>query len=282
VLQLNGKSVGATRVNWERFNELIALDQSGKTEEALSGLQDLACSATDPEDQASVLLTVSACQKELKRYDEARRTIAEARSLARRHSTVHPYALLRDASIDALEGNWKSALEKLDSIVQDYSSILHQPEHQDLQEEVTRYRGMALSSLGRKSEARPLLERATAVEYEKATSLYYLGRCCYDLGDLEKARESLEKALMLELDPVYQPSAHYVLGLTYHWRGQNARAIQEFEWCLEHDAQGLVAKWKVLTALVEASKALGLEKDVERYSKMLQRADRRGDLKLRA
>ena len=111
---------------------------------------------------------------------------------------------------------------------------------------------------------------------------YYLGRCGYGLGDLARSIERLGRALRLDLHPVCQPSAHYVLGLSHYGRCQNARAIREFEWCLEHDVQGLVAKWKVLTGLVNASKALGQQRDVERYSKMLRGTERQGDLKLRA
>jgi hypothetical protein len=106
------------------------------------------------------------------------------------------------------------------------------------------------------------------VDYERPTTLYYLGRCCYDLGDLDKSKQSLLEALALNLDSVHVPSAHYVLGLIHHWQGRDAWAIREFEWCLEHDNRDLVPKQKLLTALVQSSKALGLDADADRYSRM--------------
>lgn len=267
-------------MDWKRFGELVALSDSGDRETAIHGLSALVKPSETNEDNASVLLIIGACEKELGRFDRARRTLNRARSLADKDSWIQPRAIFFDASTDMSEGKWRDALGKLDVIEGDYYPLLHRSETQDLLEEVCRKRGMALYELNRLSEARPLLERAVGVEYERAAALYYLGRCCYDLGDLDKARESLEKALILDLHPTYQPSAHYVLGLTYHWRGQNARAISEFEWCLEHDKEHRVAKWKILTGLLNASKALGLNENASRYSKMLRSVKRTRDARL--
>jgi tetratricopeptide (TPR) repeat protein len=267
-------------MDWERFNQLVALSEAGHGEDVLLGLRSLVDASETNEDNASVLLIIGACEKELGRYDVARKTLAEARSLAERNSWIHPRAIFFIASIDIRQGNWKRGLEQLNSIVKDFSSILDQPENRDLLEEVQRKRGMALYELDRPKEALPLLKEAVTREYEKPTSLYYLGRCYYDVGELARSTELLNKALALDLHLAYRPSAHYVVGLSYHWQGQNARAIPEFEWCLENDPQGSVAKWKVLTALVNSSTALGLEKDAERYSKMLRHVERHGDAQL--
>lgn len=83
---------------------------------------------------------------------------------------------------------------------------------------------------------------------------------------------AFREALALQLHPEYQPSAHYTLGLTYHWCGQNARAIEEYRWCMENDTKARVPKRFVLTALVEACKALGQEDEAAKYSEMLRRA----------
>jgi tetratricopeptide (TPR) repeat protein len=93
--------------------------------------------------------------------------------------------------------------------------------------------------------------------------------CCYDQGDLVTAEESLRESLKLDLHGTYRPSAHYVLGLAYYWAGNSASAMPEFEWCLQHDEKRLVQTWRVLTALVNAAKALGHFEDADRYSRML-------------
>jgi tetratricopeptide (TPR) repeat protein len=261
-------------MDWDRFIELVELSETGRQEEAIAGLRALVDRCETNEDNASVLLTIGACEKEIGQVQEARRDLARARSLAAPESWVHPRALFFEAMIEIRQENWAAVLKHLDELKRRYSSLLDHTDHQDLREEVERYRGVSLYELGRAGDALPLLEAAAKLEYEKPKTLYYLGRCCYDLGHLARAKDALREALQLDLRPVYQPSAHYVLGLAHHWTGQSAWAIPEFEWCLQHDKNDLVKKWKVLTALVNVYKALGQEKQAERYSLMLKEADR--------
>jgi tetratricopeptide (TPR) repeat protein len=257
-------------MDWTRFNELVALSESGKVDEAISGLQNLADSADNSADEAGILAILGACQKEAGRLDEAKQTLDQARSLADTASWVHPRGLFFEALIDVRQGNWRAVLKILDKIIESYASFLDDPENQDLRQEVDRYRGIALYELDKNRDALPLLEAAATLEYDKPRTLYYLGRCRYDLGDTNGAAESLRRALSLDLRSLYQPSAHYILGLCYHRQGQAARAVQEFEWCLQHDEKGLVPKWKVLTALINALSALGQDQQADQYSKILQ------------
>lgn len=258
------------QVDWERFNQLVSLSESGQREEAIRGLRGLVRPSETSEDNGKILLIIGACEKELGRFEEARNTLNEARSLADKNSWVHPRAIFFDASIDIMEGNWKGGLEKLSGMLSDYRSLLYQPEQKDLLEETQRKRGMAFYELGRLADARPLLEEAAKVSYEKPTTLHYLGRCYYDLGDLQLSENCFREALDLGLRPPYQPGAHYYLGLIYYAQRRYAWAIREFEWCLEHDVQGRVPRKYVLTWIINASKKLGQAKDAERYSKMLQ------------
>lgn len=257
-------------MDWKRFDELVELTQKNKTQEAISGLTDLVSFSENPADNAAVLLTIAACQRKLRRPTDARKILDDVRSLPGSPTSSHARALFLDASIDLDQGDWEHGLEKLDMLRGKFSSVLDESDNEDLLEDIQKSRGIALYELNRPKEARPLLEQALSLEHDKGATLYYLGRCCYDLGDLDAAREYLERALAIDLHPVYQPSAHYVLGLAYHWQGQNARAIREFEWCLDHDREQRVAKWKVLTGLLNASKTVGLMDDANRYSKLLK------------
>lgn len=258
-------------MDWDRFNHLVVLGEAGHAEEAIDGLQKLVDSSETKEDNASILLTIGGYQKEIGRFDDARKTLAEARLLADHNGWIQPRALFFEASIDIIQSDWRAGLEKLDAISKTYATLLHKRENLDLLQEVRRKRGMALYELGQPSEARPLLEEASTVDYEKPTALYYLGRCYYDLGELNKSKESLRAMLLLNPDPIYQPSAHYMLGLIYHWQGQEAWAIRELEWCVENDTRDLVSKRKLLTALLQSSNALGLAAESDRYSKMLRK-----------
>lgn len=256
-------------MDWERFNELVALSQGGRSEEAIQGLRNLVGPSEQAEDNASVLLIIGACQKELGRHDEARETLADARSLAGAHSWVQPRALFFCASMDISEGNWMQAVKTLNTLEEQFPAFLQEPENRDLFEEVRRSRGMVIYELGQPAKALPLLEEAVAVDYERPTALYYLARCRYDLGNLEGAKQAFRDALGSDLHPVYQPSAHYMLGLIHYHQGQHAWAIREYEWCLEHDHAQREPRAKVLTGLVLAYRALGMESEAQRYSNML-------------
>ncbi len=262
--------MGTTHIDWERYREFEALDRSGCSEEALAGFQELLAAASAPQDRAAVLLSVAGCLASLGKGSEARRAASQALALPDETSETFAWALLFDAGLEISMGNCKKALAELDRLESDFRNLLNLPENRESFETVERRRGIALYRLHRAKEALPFLERAAARDVERATVLYYLGRCCYDLGALEKAQASLREALTLDLHPLYQPGAHYVLGLSYHWRGQNARAVEEYRWCLENDAKGLLPKRSVLTALVDASKALGMEDEAARYSAMLR------------
>jgi tetratricopeptide (TPR) repeat protein len=257
-------------MNGERYSRLLALSETGNDEGAIAGLRLLVSPSNEAEENAAILLTLGGCLERVGRTAEARKTLTEARVLAASDSWIHARALFFDARMDVGERNWRGALGKLEDINRQYSAVLEHPDQEDLREEVQRYTGMALYETGRAMEARTLLEQSSKIDYDRAKTLYYLGRCCYDLGDLDKAKESFVNALALDLDPMFQPSGHYILGLCYHWQGQEARAISEFEWCLEHDEQGLVAKWKTLTALVNSLKALGMDDKAKEYSKQIQ------------
>lgn len=213
---------------------------------------------------------LGACQKDVGLLEQARRTLAEARSLAHPDSWVHPRALFFEALTYVREGRWEAALNRLDNLIGRYTGFVCDPENEDLREEVNRYRAIALYEIGKTKEALRLLEQTAAVEYDKPRTLYYLGRCRYDSGDIEGAKQSLEEAIAAGLRPLYEPSAHYVLGLCHNGQQQHARAVREFEWCLQHDKAELVQRWKVLTALVTALKSLGQETEAERYSRILR------------
>lgn len=258
-----------SQVDWERYHELEALDRSGNPGAALSGFRELLNVATAPQDQAAILLAIAACFSNLGSPAEAREAASGALAQPDKASETFAWALLFNAGLEITQGNWAKALEFLDRLEADFHDLLSLPEHKDSRETAERRRGVVLYRLRRLEEAIPFLERAAKRQAERATVLYCLGRCRYDIGDLGGAQEALREALGLSLHPEYEPSAHYVLGLTHHWRGQNARAIEEYRWCLENDKRSRVPKRFALMALVEACKALGQEDQVAKYSEML-------------
>jgi tetratricopeptide (TPR) repeat protein len=259
----------SARVDWARYYELLELDRVGQPEAALAGLRELLHCAENSDEKSVVLLATVGRLTKLGRAKEAREALASAYRIVNKNSEIVARVLFIDACLDIDDGKWQQALKKLDDLTSSFPALLSQPDEQDTARDIQRKRGIVLYELHRPAEARPLLESAATQEDEKPTVLYYLGRSRCDLGDLEGAKQAFREALAGDLHHVYQPSAHYTLGLIHYWQGQHAWAIREYEWCLEHDTRSLVQKEKVLTGLVLASKALGMEEETERYSRML-------------
>ena len=257
-------------MDWPRIDRIRDLQSAGRDEEALSELASLENTSTVPEENAIVWIAMANSLRYLSRLDEARDPIRKAYSVLDKTSDMYPRTMLIDALIEEHCGNWKDLLRILDQILEKYATVLQGPDNQDLRDEVLRHRGIALYGLGRNSEAVPLLKEGLSNEYEKPNILYYLGICYFNLGELEHAKQTLGEALSLRLNPVYETRAHYYLGVIHLRRAEYAWAKQEFEWCLEHLEHGGARKDYVITGLMNVSKVLGMEKDAERYAKMLK------------
>jgi tetratricopeptide (TPR) repeat protein len=262
---------GTPIVNWPKFHELILLQNSGKSEEALAGFEQLLADTESREDRAAVLLAIAACLRSLLRPGDARRYLHQAEAAAPRKSEVYGWILFSESRLDIDAGDWRSALNTMDALLKAFSAMFHRPENRDDLNTILRNRGIALLGLDRPMEARSLLEDSLARnDTEMETVQYCLGKCCYKLDDFVAAAFHLERALEKNLDPAYKADAHYHLGLAYQRQDQFARAIEQFTWCLEHDVEHQVPHKYVLRALRNAYDGLGLDAEVSRYDTILR------------
>ena len=267
------KDPSMPQVDWGRCDELVALGESGDMEGAVSGLREVAAGPGSPRERAAVQLMIASFLRRLGKPHLAREALAEAKGLVGTGTATDARATYMEAWLDLDQGGWEAGLRKLDAVLRDSRQALEEPGNSDLAEHVSRNRGIALCRLGRYVEALPLLERAAALDEEKPWVLYHLGRCCYRLGKLVEAGEHLLAALAFDnLSPGLRADAHYTLGLSYRWRGQAARALEQFRWCLENDKKPTISRRSVLTGIVDAYKALGQDDEAARYSEMLRKA----------
>jgi len=262
-------------MNWERYNELLALRNSGNVDEAIAELARLSDTETDRLGKALVLMEIANGLRLLRRFSDARRKINEALILLGPEHEYYPRAAFLAAAVDMDEENWKGALKKLDEILTRYGSVLQTDDHKDLLEKVQQSRGMALTELKRYSEARAALENMRSKEYEPAVTLCYLAISEFELEDFDTARRDFEGLLRLDPAPLFQAYAHYYLGKIFYRRGQLAWAKAEFEKCLAYPDRGKIPDPNLLALLIDTCKGLNLIQDAARYSEMLKKVQGR-------
>jgi tetratricopeptide (TPR) repeat protein len=254
----------------KRLEHAIALRDSGKLEESVRELEELATATADPEEKAVLILNQARCLETLGRFKEARDRTDDARRTSRT-SLIHSRADFGEASLYWHEGNREKALGKLGELLKSYAQLLSTPEHRDLYEETQFRRGILLTELGRYGEARTVLEECLAFELEpsdKGDVLYNLGLCYLKTGEPHRAKEKLLETLDHGAKNAYLIAAHYFLGLIYSREEAHARALQEFERCLPRSEEAQIPKQHVYLWLATTARALGLRADADRYEKL--------------
>lgn len=98
----------------------------------------------------------------------------------------------------------------------------------------------ALLGLGRAEEARKVLADIENVEFEIPAHFMLVGRSMFEIGEFEKSRELIKKALAA--DPS-SADAWYCQGLLYREEGRRVNAVQAFLTVLKDDASRPAPSW---------------------------------------
>jgi tetratricopeptide (TPR) repeat protein len=243
-------------MDWDKYGNAIALHETGRTQEAILQLQSLEGTSSDPEENALVFLAIANCLRQRSKLHEAQLSLNNAFSVLTKASKLYPRVLFVEALLHEAKGDWKGELERLNYVSEQFAPLLQEDEHEDLRGEVSRHRGIALLGLGRYREAQPLLEAGALDDYEKEVTLYFLGQCYFQLGDLRSAKQRMREALQIGLHPKHELTAHYRLAVIHFQLGEYAWSKNEFEWCLAHLDQGTLARTDILKGLESADKAM--------------------------
>lgn len=262
-------------MDWERFQKELALQESGQYDKALVELCSLAELAASPEEMIVVLQGKIDCLLGLARIQEAKQCLAEIERLLPQlqegYSDFLPRAKLFEARILYFEAKPKKALNVLNKTLAKHSRLLHLPDNRDVRdvyEEIQRDRGILLAELNRLSEAKPLLEEALTYEVNHGDVDYHLGVCYFELGELIRAKEQFLAVLNRDAHQSLTGRAHYHLGIIYYKEAAYARAKQEFEVAEIVAEEAHVSKKYIYGWLAKTCRALGLEADADRYTKL--------------
>jgi len=256
----------------EAFNRAIALRDAGKVKEALREFVALAEATVDLEEKAALLGNQCTCLTILGLYQEARKQLTLALSIAPKTQCLlyHQYV---DAALSGHEGQWSRTLQLVERLLEEYGELLLQPEHRRLYQDVQVLRGATLVAHSRFREARTVLEECLRLNLnaqDEREVLSSLGTCYINLGEKGRAKEMLLKALEKGLGGGNAVSAHYHLGTIYFAETAYAKAWMEFEWCLAHVKEGLVSSEHLCGWLAATANNLGMKEEADRYRKLAE------------
>jgi len=254
----------------ERFNRAIALQDSGKVEEALQEFHAMAEETADQDEKAVLLLSQATCCAIMNAPKQAREYVRHAIRLSRRPE-IRARADFTEAALQCIECRFEDSLRALDRLIVDYGDLLRTPDHRDLYEEIQIRRAILFVEFGRHREARPILEEALTfqeAQVDRGQIHYNLGVCLFNLGDKMAAKENFLEVLRDREEDYYTISARYYLGVIYSQEGAYAKALREFERVEAHAAEANIDKEKIYGWLARVSRLLRLDDDAERYEKL--------------
>jgi tetratricopeptide (TPR) repeat protein len=270
----------------QRFREATQLFREATTKcellQALHELQELANHMSSPWDKAEiqtheviVLVDVDEITAARQRVDELAKNV---RSLISQPVDGYEYDLKISLPLEVrylevrvafAERRAHEALKLLDELVSRYPQQLSIPEFHEIYHQLGTLRGFILGDLGRWEEAEPQLESASPPEKWKAPHAYYMGRCYYELGRYNRAKQKLTEAIERGLTSDLEGQVHYMLGLIEYSLTDIRAAKRQFELCARDADESSIEMPKLWSWLERTSAALGHFDEAERYHKLM-------------
>jgi tetratricopeptide (TPR) repeat protein len=253
-----------------RARRAVELAEGGRWNEALSHLQALANSATEPAERADHLLSQVRCLIELRRLSEARARFAEAAELMADSPQTRQELSFCEVDLLIAEQKLERALENLEQLHKDYAAYSRVANYQSVWQAMEIRRGLVLAGLGRFREALPILETALCYDQvEKNGAFHYsLARCYCERKEFEQAKRILLEGFKQGYESRTKMQAHFLLGQVHYNQGAFARALQEFEVCESQFEELGVSRKDFFLWLEYSSAALGQEDRVRKYKRM--------------
>lgn len=260
-------------MDWERFQEAMALRDSGREEDAIRELRAMAQEALDPDEKAAHILGEAVCLLRLGRHDEARKCNRGAANVAVSRG-IRARIDFNEAVICWEERKFKESFGMLNKMLKEYSELLSTPDFRDLYEMVHQRRAILLAEFDRHREARPLLEEALSFQLDAddmALLLYYLGVALYKLGDKLGARTRFLEALQGRPDDYGSISSRFYLGVIFSEEGAYGKALEEFERVEPHVGLTGIPKDRIYGWLARTYRLSGNVREAERYEKLVRK-----------
>jgi tetratricopeptide (TPR) repeat protein len=219
-----------------RFEHLMQLENSGRSEDAIRESQILLAEATDDNEKASLLggMHVSYCK--LGRLKEARQTLGQLKQLHISDLEVLLNAEFCEPTLLMQEGRYGEGLSAFAAMLDRHSEAFKDDRFRYLYEDIQRRRALVLFGLSRFTEALPILKEAISFSFDNVADEqqvhFALGVCHEDANDTQAAKQEFIRVVGFGLKNDVAEQALYRLAILHYKGGALAQARQQLEMIL--------------------------------------------------
>jgi tetratricopeptide (TPR) repeat protein len=252
--------------------EAAKLSESGEFDGALKLFREIEPLAPNSEERAAILIGEFHCLEALGQFGKARECLREATNLGDSTPEYSAHIAYLDARLDGGEGKNKSAIAKLDRLLEEHSELLRSPDCKELYELIQMRRLEYLVNVGRMVAALPLFIEATGFVMEKPDSFVLrMAYCLAKCGEFETAHNMMNKALASSNSIAQETHARYYLGSIYVAEKDYDKALVEFRFCEMHieesDHSIPLSIPQVMDALAYVHEQMGHANEASQYRK---------------
>jgi tetratricopeptide (TPR) repeat protein len=224
-------------INWDEYNEICKLRDSGHHDEALERFEHL--DPADDEERSAVLLGESICYRDQGSHSEMLAAVTKALKLLTSDSPSRPYAEFGLAVSYELNSKFEQAAAGFRAFLHDHEELLNTDDNVSLKLDAQHHLAAVLIMLKQYHEALFLLD---AVEPELSGSELaevhiHKAAANQSLGNNQLALQLFRQALAGSLS-VHVARAHFHIGEILYQRGELQEALAEFCCAIERCEKG--------------------------------------------
>ena len=211
-----------------RFQNAIALRDSGRLKESIAEFCLMAAETSDPNEKAAFLLNKVRCLATLGSLDDAKRTLREISELPPIDPEIGVNVSFAKGCVLAQNHEPEKAASQFGSTLEENAEYLDSEENRDFREDIVRRRAMELVNSGSCAEAIPILKDALSFRSSIADCLQlmhlYLGTCYGELRESDLARQEFLETISFNLQNATEAEARYRLARQHFTVGALAQA----------------------------------------------------------
>jgi tetratricopeptide (TPR) repeat protein len=264
-------------MDWSRWQNIMALRDSGRIEDALRESQTLLAESTEGDEKASLVTGMLVCYQILGRTDEARQMLNQLRQFEISDLEVRLNAEFCEPCLLVQEAKPEEGVRSFAVMLKRHREVLKEERFRYIYEDMQCRRAQALVGLGRFAEATPILKEATSFAFDTAADAqevhFDLGVCYDETKSADSAKQEFLRVINFNLKNDVEERARYRLALLCFNARAFAQAKQQLEMILQNhpNETAVVPRKHVYEQLAHTYRYLGDKTNAKAYMDLAQR-----------